>query len=792
MITNLIRIALRVFLRNWMYSAVNVAGLALGLAACTVLLLYVRFESSYDRFHPHSERLYRIVTSDSPRTPIFLGTELKLSMPEIEAMARITTPDGFFPTIGSDKVQRHQRADMAEAGFFEMFEFAFLAGDPVSALNGSHRMVISAEAAQLYFGGADPMGRKLHWDDSHSYTVTGVFKRREDTHFDLHLVGSLSTTRSWPFNPDHAAYESGPVVTYLRLAPYASDEGFFERALQLLPDGPAKEHLLSLQEQGDLPRLQPVLDVHLLSAFTEEYRVNGSASTIATLAAIAGFILLMAIVNFTNLTTSRSATRRVEVGVRKALGAARGQLASQFLGEAVALSLSALPLAMVLAELALPLVRDVTGRDLALLSDLGACAWMAVLALAGGVLGGLYAASLLSRPEPAGILRASRQMQRGGEVLRRGLVVFQFATAIAIISGTIAVLAQCQFLRQKELGFEKELVLVFCLGYEGVRERIQSVRQEMLRVPGVLGMTLLQVLPFDSQRRDHTAWKRADLPDPVLARDMHAEPEFLDLFDIDLVAGRPFRSGGADWDAVLVNGTALSAFGFDSAPAALGMSLKAEWGHEYTIVGVIPDLHLDPLDWIVEPLVVICTEGTVMASKSNFAAAAVRGDLPRTLAGLEDVWSRFFPDLALGGWFLDDDFDDLYREEERLGWLLAAAAFLAIAIAALGVLAMSANAAEQRTREIGIRKALGATESSIVALLGRELGLLVVVAAVIATPVAAITVGQWMERFAYRVDLGAMPFLAGGGAALLVAMLASTCHALRAARTPPVTALRHE
>jgi hypothetical protein len=273
MIANLIRVALRVFLRNRLYSAANVAGLALGLAACTVLLLYVHFESNYDGFHPHSERLFRVVSSDSLTTPMFLGTELKLVMPEIEAMVRITDPSGYHPTISSDKVQRHQRADLAEAGFFEIFEFAFLAGDPVTALDGPHRMVISAEMAQLYFGDADPIGRELRWDDTHSYTVTGVFHRRRDTHFDFHLVGSLATTRHWPFDTDQAATESAPVVTYLRLAPHTSAEGFFDRALQRLPDGRAKDHLVSSQMLGGLPRLQPVVDIYLHSDFTKEYRV---------------------------------------------------------------------------------------------------------------------------------------------------------------------------------------------------------------------------------------------------------------------------------------------------------------------------------------------------------------------------------------------------------------------------------------------------------------------------------------------------------------------------------------
>ncbi|MEM8556218.1 MAG: ABC transporter permease [Bacteroidota bacterium] len=795
-------VALRTLRKERGYAALNVVGLAIGLACCVLIGLYIEDERSYDRHHERADRIARVTLqmTDTGRhwAPIGppVGAALAEAIPEVEAVTR------FYPVNASQTLivdgDRFEASGgvYADSTLFRVFTHSLLQGDPAQALAQPQTVVLTASFARTLFGDADPMGQTLGWPGGDDLTVTGVIADLPaTTHLAFDYVVSMATFyRSSGFDPDQAIGWSG-FYTYLLLRPGAETEavaaklpGFVDAFYGALSDEPASA-LITLP-------LQLLADIHLHSALEKEYAPNGDALYVTVFLLVALFVLVLAIVNFVNLTTARSASRMREVGVRKALGSTRAQLARQFLGEAVLISLAALVLAFGLIALALPVLNGLTGKTftLAVVVTPAVIGGLTGLGLVTGLLAGWYPAWHLSGFRPTKALWG-KASGREANRLRRSLVVVQFALSIFMLVGTATVFQQLQHVRTKALGFDKERVAEVTLSgaaatvarrdLDGFMQRIEqhaSIEHASMAVvaPG-------SRYPMDNIRRD------ADAPDAATGVRLAwgVDAGYAETLGLTLVAGRDFSSGSidgtapADTTAWLLNETAVRELGLDDP---LGAVLVWD-SHQYSapIVGVVRDFHFASLHGEIEPLLIPLRPGVGSA-----LLVRVRDDIPAALGHVRTQLDALVAGAPFTYRFLDDAFDELYRQEERLSRVFALFAGLAIAIACLGLFGLAAYTAERRRKEIGVRKVLGASVTSVVALLSGEFTRLVAVSFVTATPLAWWAMQRWLDHFAYRIDLGPGPFLVAGGLAATVALLTVSVHAVRAATADPVASLRHE
>ncbi|MEL6610879.1 MAG: ABC transporter permease [Bacteroidota bacterium] len=802
MLKNYLLVALRTLRKERGYAALNVVGLAIGLACCVLIGLYIEDERSYDRHHERADRIARVTLqmTDTGRhwAPIGppVGAALEEAIPEIEAVTR------FYPVNASQTVivdgDRFQAGGgvYADSTLFRVFTHPLLQGDPTQALAQPQTVVLTASFAQKLFGDTDPMGQTIGWPGGDDLTVTGVIADLPaTTHLAFDYVISMATFyRSSGFDPDQAIGWSA-FYTYLLLRPGVETEavaaklpGFVDTFYGAMSDEPAST-LITLP-------LQPLADIHLHSALEKEYAPNGDALYVTVFLLVALFVLVLAIVNFVNLTTARSASRMREVGVRKSLGSTRVQLAAQFLGEAVLISVVALVLAFGLIALALPVLNGLTGKTftLAVVVTPAVIGGLSALALATGLLAGWYPAWHLSGFRPTKALWGTASGREANR-LRRSLVVVQFALSIFMLVGTVTVFQQLQHVRTKALGFDKERVAEVSLSgsaayfarrdLDGFMQRIEqhaSIEHASMAVvaPG-------SRYPMDNIRRD------ADTPDEATGVRLAwgVDAGYAETLGLTLVAGRDFSTGSidgtapADTTAWLLNEAAVRELGLDDP---LGEVLVWD-SHQYSapIVGVVQDFHFASLHGEIEPLLIPLRPGMGSA-----LLVRVRDDIPAALDHVRAQLDGLVAGTPFTYRFLDDTFDQLYRQEEQLSQVFALFAGLAIAIACLGLFGLAAYTAERRRREIGVRKVLGASVSSVVALLSSEFARLVAVAFVAATPLAWWAMQRWLDHFAYRIDLGLSPFLVAGGLAATVALLTVSIHAVRAATADPVASLRHE
>jgi putative ABC transport system permease protein len=798
MLTNYLKVALRNVRRHPGYTAINVAGLGVGMACCLLIALYLRHETSYDRFHAQADRLYRVVNdvqfptglTQTSNTSAFVGPVLEEELPEVEHMARLARARSSF--LFEHEGVRFEESDLlfADSTVLEVFSFPLLAGDPATALDAPFSLVLTEAAARKYFGDGDAVGQTLVADGQQAYTVTGVLAPvPEASHLQFDGLISMSTAAA-----TQAFYFQDLLdlrfATFLLLRPGA-DAGALQAKLPALV-----ERLLgAFQRRNNFAytfHLVPLRDVY----FHEPHRglgAHGNRATLVTFAAIALFTLVIACINFINLATARSVERAREVGMRKVVGAHRHQLALQFVGETVVLSLAALGVALALAALLLPAFNALAETSLRL-STLVAGRGLAVLAggmLGVGLLAGAYPALVLSGFRPIAVVRGRFQGSARGARLRKGLVVFQFAITVALIAGTLVVDAQIRYMQRQSLGFRSEQMLVVDFRSDAqVQEQVETIKAELERVPGVLAASASQVVPG---RLGYTALAHLEAADGQVREFMMpvfpVDYDFLDVFGLELVAGRNFSPdfAGDAKGAFLVNERAVRAFGYRSPEEILGKPLR-EWGQEGQVIGVVKDFHYASLRSEIAPANFLLGAG--MARYVTLRLAA--DDLPATMAAVETAWKRLVPHRPFTYAFLDEAFDEQYRAEERFGRIVGSFSALAILVACLGLFGLAAFTAAQRTREIGVRKVLGASVSGIVLLLSKDFAKLVVAGFVVAVPVAYVGMGRWLDDFAYRIPLSGGLFAAAGGAALAVAVATVSYQALRAALADPVEALRYE
>ncbi len=799
MLTNYLKIALRNLKRHHWYTFINVTGLAVGIACCLLIFLFVQHELSYDRFHDEAASIYRVyneVDMPSGQTASFnasayVGPTLTEAFPEIETFVRLAQPR--TSTVFAYEGQYYEESNLlyADSSVFGVFDFPLQQGNPTTALAAPFSLVLTASTARKYFGDADPIGAVLttHGSDQ-AYTVTGILADVPTTshlQFDgLIAMATAEATGTFSFE-DMLDLR---FATYLRLHDNTS-----ARALEAkFPD--LVERLIGdFQRQNNIFNsfgLVPLPEVYLHDAH-RGLGQRGSRANLYTFAAIALLTLLIACINFTNLATARSTRRAKEVGVRKMMGAQRRQLAGQFLGESILLSLGALLLALGLAGLSLPFFNTLAGITLpyAILLQPTFLLLLPGVALGVGLLAGSYPALVLSGFRPAKILKGQHLASPKGVLLRKGLVVFQFAISVVLLVGTGIVYQQLRHMQQQDLGFRTEQMLVIDFrGDEQVREQLGVIKQAMARVPGVVASTASQAIP---SRLGYTALAYVATADgetrEVMMPVFPVDHDFLDVYDLTLLAGRNFSlSFPTDsTEGFLINETAARTFGFASPEDALGMSLR-EWGQQGQVIGVVSDFHYTSLRRAIEPMNFL-----LGASNARFLTVRIGTDaLPQTVAALEAVWQQHAPHRPFDYRFLDESFEAQYRAEQRFGQLAGTFTGLAILVACMGLFGLATFMAEQRTKEIGIRKVLGASLPQLLLLLSKEFALLVLLAIVVASPLAYTLMQRWLDDFAYRIDISWPIFLGAGLIALLIALLTVSYQSLRAALADPVKSLRYE
>jgi len=803
MLGHYLKIAVRTSVKHKGHSLINILGLALGMACCLLILLFLRDELSYDRHHPAADRIYRVTedmemvgqAADSMAiTPAPVAPTLLQEFPEIKAAARLMPyPEGALPgklaISYKNEKQFYELLFFADPSIFDIFFLPLVEGDPARALAAPNSVVISQSAARKYFGDDKALGKVLRIDSGFSdeeYRITGVY-RDIPASFHIHFDGLISFSTLDHVKDQRIAmgeWFMNDFYTYVRLADGASAPQVEERLAPFVqkhfprPEGAPKITL----------HLQPVTDIHLRSDLDHELEKNGDIAYIYMFSAIAVLTLLIACVNFMNLATARFAGRAREVAVRKVVGARRSQLIAQFLGEATLLCAVAMVVAVLLVWAVLPAFNALAGRHVALRLD--AAAWLALvgLTLLVGLLAGSYPAFFLSSFEPNRVLRSSLVGGVGSSAFRKVLIVFQFAVSVALLIGVGVVWDQLRYMRSQDLGYDMENVVVLPIRDVRLRERVAEVKAEVEKVPNVQATTFTALIIGRETPQIFTAVhgvKNLDMLGSLVV-----DWDVQKVFKLQLLAGRPLKPGEESDTAAgfLVNEAAVRHWGFSSPQEIIGV--RAAWGGWKigNIVGVVRDFHHRPLQFEVEPLV-MHVRPLVFHYMYVRIAPEHRAE---TLAGLEKVWRRLMPSKPFEYFFLDDEFARYYRSEERLGQLLGFFALVTVFVACLGLLGLASFTAEKRTREIGIRKVLGSSVTEVVLLLSKELTLLVIVANLIAWPVAWYLMRNWLQGFAYRTDLHLWSFLLGGLAALLIAWLTVSYQALKAALIAPAEALHYE
>ena len=798
MLRNYLKTAMRHLLRQKIYSAINILGLAIGMTCCMLILLYVRFELSYDSFHQNAERIYRVAVewqsatgkTNKVATPYPLATALAQQYPQLD-IARLLLQ-------GETVIEANQRKFyengwvFADATFFDVFPPSILKGQYADPLADPNAVVISATIAAKYFGDENPVGKVLKYNNHRDYHIAAVFAdlpANSHCHFDI-VAPLVISDRDWL--DSWTIYSS--LYTYI-LLPAHMDSAVLQGDLAGFLDN----YPLLPGHLGQRIFLQPIRDIHLYSHGDSEIRANNSMGNILILSTLAVFILAIACINFINLSTARSAYRAREIGVRKVLGAARLQLVKQFLGESISIAVIAVCLACVLVELLLPAFSDLVGVQLEFLGGESwvASGWLVVMAIAVGLLAGFYPALFLSGHEPIAVLKGKlkigRQHRSTGS-LRKGLIVVQFAISAILLAGTLVVYEQLFFLQHSNLGFERQYNVVLPIFNGFPSQRYETLKNRLTEHPDILSATACKQVPAIKRGMELTAHNVGRDAEEDFAVEFYAvDDDFLDHFGIEVKAGRmPFTEwsfAGAEGLEVMINEVAMRKMGYASPEQAIGQKVSVSINNMVgVIVGVVGDFHTASLHERIQPVIVsknsaIFEEIVVKISAEN---------MPQTIKFLGAIWHEFVPDYPFQYAFLEDEVKRLYEKEEQTSRIVSVASILALFIACTGLFGLATFAAEQRTKEIAIRKVAGASVADLLSLLSKEFVLLLVVANICAWPVVYFVMQEWLRNFAYHIDIEWWIFACTGLAVLLLSLFTVSAQTLRAALSNPAAALRYE
>ena len=781
---NYLKVAIRNLIRHKGYSAINIAGLAIGMACAILILLWVQDELSFDRFHENADVLYRVEENQHYSagayhvnvTPFPAGPAFKEGIPEVAEASRLTWAGGLLFRYG-EKAFFENDIRAVDPAFLRMFTFPLAQGDRETALDDPHSLILTREMAEKYFGDEEPIGKVISVDNQYEFTVTGIIEKLPENsslRFSILIPFAFQKERGWW----HDHWGTNSIGTYVQLREGASIRAVDEKMTAI-----QKSHL---EESTTDFVLAPLTEMHLHSYFGYG-RPMGNIQYVYIFTALALFVLLIACINFMNLSTARSAKRAREIGLRKVVGALRGNMIRQFLGESVLIACIGLLFAVPMVEFLLPFFNELSGKDIAL--DLMGNRVLLLLigvALATGLVAGSYPALFLSSFRPAAVLKGSLRSGASSSLFRKILVVLQFSLSIGLIIGTGVVYNQVTFMRGKGLGYEKEHVLNIRMRGD-ISGAYDELKMELTAHPAVLGVSAArQRLPNIGSNSSGGEWDGKDPELDVVIGNTQVDYDFVETMGIELVEGRSFsREFSTDaTEAYLVNEKMAELMGVESA-----VGERFSLWREGRIIGVMRNFHFKSVRDEIEPLVLGLNDPkdlTWMVVKLH-PESAVAG-----VEFLKEIWERVVPNYPLEYQFLDREFDWMYRSEERMGGILQYFSVVAVLIGCLGLFGLASFMAEQRTKEIGVRKVLGASVAGIVVLLTREFTKWVLLANLVAWPIAWYAMSRWLEGFAFRVELGWEIFALAGVGALVIAWLTVSWQAVRAALSNPIEALRYE
>ncbi|MFH1853389.1 MAG: ABC transporter permease [Candidatus Neomarinimicrobiota bacterium] len=801
MLKNYLKIAIRNLLKQKGYSFINIAGLAVGMACCILIMAYIADELSFDRFHNRVENIYRVATVGkiAGRTiniatvPAPMGPAMVDEFPEVSAAVRFrTTGDQIFSY--QDKKFFESNLMYADNSLFEVFSFRLLSGDPATALAAPHTMVITPELARKYFGDDDPVGKILRMNNEEDFTITGLIaKPPGNSHIQFDLLLSFETF--YKRNPDRMVWYNWNYQTYILLADDADYQSLEQKLVQF-----NERHIGEFVKAigGDISNyLQPLASIHLHSQIEAEVSPNGDIRYVYAFALIAGFILLIACINFMNLATARSANRAREVGLRKVVGADRRMLISQFLSESLVLALISFLLALLIVVLAHPYFNHLAGRTIALnlFSNPWIVAGLIGLILFIGLAAGSYPALFLSRFRPAVVLKGTLQKGAKSSRFRSILVIFQFAISIALIIGTGIIFNQLDYMQTKDMGFNKEQLLVIAIRDDQTTGKADLIKTELKKIDGVVSICGASKVPGEESFNTSVFYPEGYAQDQsVLMENFTIDESYLETYQIELLAGRNFsREFTTDPEqSIMINETAARTFGWDD-PVGKLIYLPADDNdmsqrQTVTVIGLTRDIHHRSVQHAVEPLLIDFNPGQAF----RITVRLKTDNITNTMEQIEQKWLAINPDHPFDYFFLDEYFDSLYRGEERLGNIFRTFTVFAVLIGCLGLFGLASFAAEQRTKEIGIRKVLGSSVSAVVLLLYREFITLIIIANLVAWPVIYFTMRHWLKDFPYQTSIGVGGFILAALLALGIALLTVSYQSLKAALANPVQSLRYE
>jgi putative ABC transport system permease protein len=808
MLRNYLKIALRNLLRNKVYSFINIGGLAVGMATCLLITLYVFDEISYDRFNEKADRIYRLdmdikfggLEKSYAVSPAPAGPAILRDYPFIENFVRIRE-NGVVITKGRETINEHNVA-FADSTLFEVFTLPMIYGNPKNALNQPNSVVITESIAKKYFNTSQVLGKFLTIDKTHLYKITGVIKDiPENSHIKRNIYMSMLNYEDSKQN----VWVSNNYNTYLLLKQNVNPSQLKSKFREILKKYVQPEifQVLGIKSIEDFEKsgsymrfdLMALTKIHLHSDKVAEIGTNSNIQYVYIFSAIALFILLIACVNFMNLSTARSVNRAKEVGVRKVLGTIRSHLMGQFLSESILLSLIAFFLGFGIAYSLIPYFNDLAAKQMNLSFEkkpflLPALLFFSILI---GLLAGVYPALILSSFKPISVLKGKLTASNKGSYLRSGLVVFQFFSSAFLIICTIVIYRQLSFIQQKNLGFNREQVLVIndtnLLG-----SGLESFRNELLQLKEIKSATVSGFLPTPSYRNNNSFWPEGELnaEKGISMQFWEVGFDYTKTLGMQLLQGRDFdKNMSTDSSALIINESAAKIFGYKN-PIGKKLFMYADVQTKrmvaFTIIGVVKNFNYESLRENVGAM-------SMCLSSKPYGMISIRlqtDNIKEAIAKIENKWKSRVGASPLNYQFLDEAFDSMYRSEQRIGKIFISFAILAIFIACLGLFGLATFTAEQRTKEIGIRKVLGASVPQIVQLLSKDFVRLVIIGIVIASPIAYYFMDKWLQDFAYRVEISWWIFALAGIVAISIALLTVSYQAIRAALMNPVKSLRTE
>ena len=806
MLINYFKIAWRNIRRHKAYSGINILGLAIGIASCLLILQYVSFELSYENFQANKDRVYRVeqdrfdngkLSTQWAAGAYAVGNAFKAGIPEIKDYVKLQQNGTLIASVNHQPL-KIEKTFYAGASFFHIFTLPLVAGDKNTALKNVNTVALSETTAKKIYGTTNAIGKPLELNGNHTYIVSAVYKDApQNTQLQPDLLISWASFAAEALKNDfdpEAAWTSDGCLTYLLLRKDADPKRVEAKFVPITNKFVGEQ--LKQMNAGVVYHLQTLPEIHLYSHYMFEPGETGDGKTVYLLLGIAVFIVVIAWVNYINLATARAITRAKEVGVRKAIGSQRRQLVIQFLSESALLNALALVLAILLVMAAIPGFNALSGKELSFALFAQPAFWLGLMILfvTGVFFSGLYPAFVLSGVKPIEVLKGKMSGTKQSAGLRKGLVVFQFAASLFLLIGTVTVYRQIQFMRKQQLGVNIDQTLVVQFPTVGTDStffrQITAFKEEVSRHTFVKDITVSTSVPGDAVGWNAGGIKlvEQDISQQKQYRVIGADYDYMKTYGLEMVAGRAFsKAFGSDDSSVVFNEKAVELLGFRKPEEALNRRIDF-WGGRYTIIGVAKNFHQQSLRQDYEPLILRCMPDVKGPVSIKIKAA----DAAPVVATVKAEWNRFFPGNTFDYFFLDEHFNDQYKADQRFGGVFSLFTCLAVLVACLGLFGLASFTTLQRTKEIGIRKVLGASIGSILQLLYKEFALLLVVAFLIAAPLAWLSSSKWLQGYAFRIDVNwlyvVLPFLG----MIFIAFLTVSFQSIKAAVSNPVKSLRTE